>query len=388
MKKHQKHTKLIRPNLGNFGRNETAIVGAPCGEIQNLAFSVIQHLSTEYKVAYADADHASFDKPEKTRALEAGAYASFNDHNVFERFDFADTSDKFEKSRRFAAADLVLINGNHFAGQKQVVIIHPKKAASLQRKQEKLTAIELILLAEGETNVPAWLKSHLGENAETIPTFRLSDKELIFNFFEQKAAAAKAPLYGLVLAGGKSVRMGKDKGAISYHGKPQREYVYDLLSKFCDKTYLSGRAEQAEKWVEKYPVIQDTFTGLGPYGAILSAFRENPNAAWLCVACDLPLLDNQTLERLVKERRVSENATAFHNSETGFPEPLITIWEPKSYPVLLHFLSLGYSCPRKVLINSSINEVRLDNEDVLLNVNKKEDLENPRFANYDLISKL
>ena len=62
-------------------------------------------------------------------------------------------------------------------------------------------------------------------------------------------------------------------------------------------------------------------------------------------------------------------ATAIYNPETGFPEPLITIWEPRSYQVILNFLAQGYSCPRKVLINSDINLLKLEEPRVLLNVN-------------------
>ena len=373
MKKHQKHTKMTRPNFGEFGRNETAIVGAPCSEIKALAYDLIQCFGGKYKLAYADADHASFDNPQKTKELEQGAFAAFTDHNVFERFDFGNKADKFERNRRFAEADFVLINGNHFTGQKQVVIIHPKKAASLKKKAAKLTNVELILLAEGESEIPTWLKEQLGDNLTQISVFQLSDRINIIAYFEKRLADLIAVIHGLVLAGGKSVRMGKDKGAIDYHGKPQREYAFDMLNVLCEKTFLSGRKEQVQEWKTQFPIIADTFTGLGPFGAILSAFRENPNAAWLCVACDLPLLTEKALQQLIAHRDPSKIATAFYNSDTKFPEPLITIWEPKSYPTLLHFLSLGYSCPRKVLINSDVKVVRLMDESVLVNVNTEEE---------------
>jgi molybdopterin-guanine dinucleotide biosynthesis protein A len=373
MKKHQKHTKMTRPNFGEFGRNETAIVGAPCGEIKALAYDLIQHFGEKYKLAYADADHASFDNPQKTKELEQGAFAAFTDHNVFERFDFGNKADKFDRNRRFAEADFVLINGNHFAGQKQVVIIHSKKAASLEKKAAKLMDVELILLAEGESEIPTWLKEQLGDSLSQISVFQLSDRTKIIAYFENKLADLIAPIHGLVLAGGKSVRMGQDKGAIDYHGKPQREYAFGMLNILCEKTFLSGRQEQVQEWRNQFPVIADTFTGLGPFGAILSAFRENPNAAWLCVACDLPLLTEKALQQLIAHRDPSKIATAFYNSETEFPEPLITIWEPKSYPILLHFLSLGYSCPRKVLINSDVKVVRLMDESVLVNVNTEQE---------------
>ena len=62
-------------------------------------------------------------------------------------------------------------------------------------------------------------------------------------------------------------------------------------------------------------------------------------------------------------------ATSFLNSSTGFPEPLITLWEPKAYPILLEYLSMGYSCPRKVLINSDVELVNLEDQSVLFNAN-------------------
>ena len=373
MKKHQKHTKMTRPNFGEFGRNETAIVGAPCGEIKSLVHKITTYFSRAYKFVYADADHASFDNPQKTEELEKGAFATFTDHNVFERFDFGNKADKFERNRRFAEADFIFINGNHFAGQKQVVIIHPKKAASLEKKADKLTDVELILLSEWTSEIPTWLKKQLGDSLSQIPVYQLSDIENITTHFENRLADLIPPIQGLVLAGGKSVRMGQDKGAIDYHGKPQREYAYDMLNGLCKKTFLSGRKEQVEEWKTQFPIIADSFIGLGPFGAILSAFRENPNAAWLCVACDLPLLTEKTIKQLIAARNPSKIATAFYNSDTEFPEPLITIWEPKSYPILLHFLSLGYSCPRKVLINSDVKVVRLMDESVLTNVNTEEE---------------
>jgi molybdopterin-guanine dinucleotide biosynthesis protein A len=184
-----------------------------------------------------------------------------------------------------------------------------------------------------------------------------------------------APLNGLVLAGGKSVRMGYDKGAVNWYGKQQRYYMADLLRPFCNKVSLSCRVEQKNEIDPNYAVLEDTFIDLGPYGAILSAFRENPDQALLVIACDLPLMDANTLQYLVANRNPSALATAFQSGFDDFPEPLITIWEPKSYPVLLAWLAQGYSCPRKVLINSDINLLQAPNLDALTNVNTPEDAE-------------
>ena len=371
--KHQKHAKLSRPNLGNFARNEWSFIGTPCGDIKKLAFQLTQSLSTKYKIGYIDADHKSADEAvtDADSAMSFGATMEYTDKITFHRFDKKAKLDNWYFQQQFNEVDVVLVNGNHFKAKSQVVFIDARKKDSLQRKLDRLTNVELIILQNGETEVFPFLKNSL-DNFEKIPVVSIGDFEKIAEFFFKKMEAAQPKLYGLVLAGGKSTRMGRDKGLIDYHGKPQREYVFEMMNAVCDRTFLSFR--EGQEMESDLPILRDTFKGLGPFGAILSAFREHPNQAWLVVACDLPLLDKKTIDFLIKNRNSSAVATAFYNPETDFPEPLITIWEPRSYPILYQFLARGYSCPRKVLINSEIELVKLANTKVLKNVNKPEEL--------------
>jgi molybdopterin-guanine dinucleotide biosynthesis protein A len=178
---------------------------------------------------------------------------------------------------------------------------------------------------------------------------------------------------GLVLAGGKSTRMGRDKGSIEWHGKEQQYYIADLLMTLCNEVFISKRIAE-EQTNNNYEILTDTYTGIGPYGAILSAFKFNPTIAWLVVACDLPLLDKKTLEYLIKNRNLNSIATTFHSPHDNLPEPLITIWEPKSFSVLLSYLDNGFTCPRKVLIkNDNVHIIQPQNADALMNVNTPED---------------
>jgi len=147
-----------------------------------------------------------------------------------------------------------------------------------------------------------------------------------------------------------------------------------LLKPLCSEVYISRRKEQLAETNADYKTLTDTYTGIGPYGAILSAFQFQPEAAWLVVACDLPLLDETTLKFLLANRNTDAIATAFQSPYDGLPEPLITIWEPKSYEVLLSFLSNGYTCPRKVLIRSNDAHIlQPPDADALMNVNTPED---------------
>ncbi len=181
-------------------------------------------------------------------------------------------------------------------------------------------------------------------------------------------------LNGLVLAGGKSLRMGNPKDKINWHGKEQRYYAADLLAPFCENVFISCRQDQLEHFDTDYNALTDTFLNMGPFGGILSALRTQRDKAWLVVACDLPLLDKNSLEFLIRSRDIEKAATTYESPFDGLPEPLITIWEPKSYPLLLNFLGLGNTCPRKVLMNSDTLILKPNNPDALMNVNTPEEM--------------
>lgn len=372
---HKKHTELTKPSQGNFGRNEWAILGTPCAAIKKMAEEIISNLSASYKCAYVDAAHAkeNEDTPLPGR-LAAGAFAEYSDKINHHEFAFNQSFNAFKFRKIFSDADFILVNGNHQEAKSQVVVIDRMKEASLKKKLKRLTDVQLFLLTEGEEAVFDFVKEAI-PHWEKIPIYRLNEKEKIISFFREKMKLATPKLNGLVLAGGKSLRLGTDKGKINWHGKEQRIHVAELLQSFCDEVFISCREEQQSEIESSFKILTDTFIGLGPYGAILSAFREQPNAAWFVVACDLPLLDDSTMRFLVDHRDLSSTGTTFESPYDGLPEPLITIWEPKSYPVLLSFLSQGYSCPRKALINSESTIVKAPNADALMNVNTQEEFQ-------------
>lgn len=185
------------------------------------------------------------------------------------------------------------------------------------------------------------------------------------------------PLYGLVLAGGKSVRMGQDKSLLQWHGKEQRYYMADLLGRVCDDVYISCRPEQETEMDNRYKTVTDNYPGGGPLIGILSAFRYKADVAWLVTACDLPLLDEATLRFLITHRDAGTMATTFKSPHDGLPEPLITIWEPPGFERLQAHIADGYTCPRKALIRNEANVkmIILPNAEALINANTPADAE-------------
>ena len=367
-KDHKKHADIARPSLGNFGRNEFAIVGTTCSNVKVLADAVIKALSLKYKCAYVDADH----KDEAAALHTQNAFIEYTDKISYREARYKNELDKFQYHQLFNEADLVLVNGNHFEAAKQIVVIDKVKEASLLKRVKQLNNVQLILLNENADGIFDFVKEAV-PNWQSLPLLSLHETNNIIDFFEKKVLQNIPALNGLVLAGGKSIRMGFDKSTIEWHGKEQRDYMADILKNICADVFISCRADQQTE-MPNYKTIADTFTGLGPYGAILSAFRENPDAAWLVVACDLPLMDKGTLQYLIDHRNVSAIATTFESPHDGLPEPLITIWEPKAYSILLNFLSQGYSCPRKALRNNNVHIIKAAHPEKLMNVNTEEEL--------------
>lgn len=368
MSEHKKHVQLPKPELGQFSRAEYAIIGAPCGLITSLVNALSNHLSGKIPISYLDASHAQ--TPLDFDSLPA-IHLETNPGGV--RFIKRTESNEYDLKLQLQNEALLLVNGNHYKANKQIVILHRYKKESLSRKTDSLTQVDLLLTTPEQKTPYDFLEPFITSDTAIIP---VSHTAKIADWLATQMDAIGPPkLKGLVLAGGKSTRMGQDKSAIVYHEKSQQEHTAQLLSKLCDQVHISLRPDQNADTAGDFPVIEDSFTGLGPLGAILSAFREEPDSAWLVVACDLPYLDLTALQYLIDHRKPGAVATAYRADEHAFPEPLLAIWEPKAYQRALQFLGLGISCPRKVLINSDVHLVTTPNARILANVNTPEEKE-------------
>lgn len=184
--------------------------------------------------------------------------------------------------------------------------------------------------------------------------------------------APRSPLYGLILAGGKSQRMGEDKGLIQYGGKCQIDRCLDLLNAFSSNNALSVRYDQyPEDMFPCLPRIYDK-DSFGPLSGILSAFEKIKDVAWLVLACDLPGLDRRTVQKLCEERDSDFLATVFCR-DGDFLEPLCAIYEPKIREVLMSQVAIGVRCPRKIFQKIAVKKIVLINSNPLVNINTQEE---------------
>lgn len=191
------------------------------------------------------------------------------------------------------------------------------------------------------------------------------------------AAVNVAPLFGLVVAGGLSERMQRDKAALQLHAMPQLDHAFELLQPLCAQTYVAVRAEQRDEAQRaRYPLIVDTHREIGPIAGITAAQAAHPQAAWLVLACDLPLMTDAALRALIAERDPQATATAYARDRDGWPEPLCAIWEPRSAPLVLEYIRQQRRGPRKLLKEIAPKLIYPSDPGLLTNMNTPADYQN------------
>ena len=137
-------------------------------------------------------------------------------------------------------------------------------------------------------------------------------------------------IHGLVLAGGRSSRMKRDKAAIEFRaGETQLDAAMKLLEGRVARAYVSVRDDQKDDPARaRYPRIVPGF-----------------------------------------------DATAFRSSHDGLPEPLCAIYEPSARKGIAAQIAAGRNCPRKFLINAHTQLLEQPNPRALDNVNTVDEYE-------------
>lgn len=181
-------------------------------------------------------------------------------------------------------------------------------------------------------------------------------------------------LYGLVLTGGRSRRMQRDKANLTYAGKSQLARAMELLTPLVARCFVSVRSDQLEDPRRAaYDTIADVLPNLGPMGGIHAALHAYPDRGWLVLACDLPFLDSATLQYLIAHRVSTRVASAYRSSFDGQPEPLCAIFEPSSRALIEQSLAQSQQCPRALLARSDVELLDLPNPRALDNINTGEE---------------
>lgn len=370
-KGHIKHGLITKPSLGEWGRSEFAIYGTTCSQVAELV-RMIRAMFPGQSIVYLDAHH------DEDGGEISDAGSQFTVHSAHGNYYSSDLKNPYFIKSTLSNSNLVIVNGNHFQAAAQIVVINENKKKSLLKRAAELTNVKLILTPENDDSVPEFVREILGEKTDHIQVLSIADTKAISGFVEAQFLVPPV-LKALILAGGRSSRMGEDKSLINYHGVEQIYHIKKITESLGLDTYVSCREDQrAGLDISADKIIADRMNDLGPLGGIISSFMYAPDNAWLVIACDLPFLDKGGIEYLINNRNHAKQATAFRSTTDNWPEPLAAIWEPASYSSILNFLAIGYSCPRKVLINTRTELLELPDAKMLTNVNSPDELQSAR----------
>lgn len=188
-------------------------------------------------------------------------------------------------------------------------------------------------------------------------------------------------LYGLVICGGESTRMGTDKSLLVYYQKPQYEHVADLLAPLCEHVVLCCNAEQHRTFRTSYPKLADLpkFAGTGPMSGLLTAYDTFPGNDFLVAGCDYPYLTTDELANFLYNTDKDSSAAAFYNQK-AFYEPLLGWYSRSARNALVNTFENGSHSLQRFLQVEHAGKYRPASEKTMLSVDTMEDFRAVRQA--------
>lgn len=188
----------------------------------------------------------------------------------------------------------------------------------------------------------------------------------------------------VVLAGGRSTRLGRDKALLPFFGRPLLARTADLAASVAGRVLVVGRDPGGlcpdAAW------LADDQPGLGPIGGVLTALRHTGRPC-LVLSCDLPFLQAGALGRLLDLRARSRTAatrlTVYREVKSGFLESLVAVYEPEGIPDIELSLAGGerrlsavFAEPARLCLDYDLADPAMAR--LFLNINRPGDLARAR----------
>jgi len=180
---------------------------------------------------------------------------------------------------------------------------------------------------------------------------------------------------GIILAGGKSKRMGRDKGQVMYQKTHLIEYSIKLLESYCNDIIISTN-EPAQYRKYGFQMIDDEFKNSGPMGGIHASLKESVNYMNFVLACDMPNITIQVIDVLLSHSSKDQITAPTLN---GRSEPLCALYPRDTYLQFEHWLTVGRFKMQEFLQNAETSYVSMDSftdapENIFKNINSPADL--------------
>ena len=181
---------------------------------------------------------------------------------------------------------------------------------------------------------------------------------------------------GIILAGGKSSRMGQEKGLVELGGKRLIDIAIQNLSMVCDTILISSNGNSFND--AGLQVIKDVEPGIGPMGGLYSALLHSKTNLNLVLSVDLPFVNEGLLKHLIESSKGYQAAVPWSGQEHY--EPLCACYDLSILPFMEAHIKMGnYKLPdlfRLIKLIPLPIEPQLPfyHETLFMNINTKEDL--------------
>jgi molybdenum cofactor guanylyltransferase len=176
---------------------------------------------------------------------------------------------------------------------------------------------------------------------------------------------------GIVLAGGKSLRMGMDKGLLQWKGKPLVEYPVEALKKFCNTIIISTNND--EYAYLGLPIVKDIHTVIGPMGGLHAGLNTSISENNIVLSCDMPLIDEEIVRLLLAG---SENCQAVVPVVENRLIPVCSYYHSSALPILEKEIRAGLHKTVLFLQRLRFKELLITNpglQNKFFNINTVED---------------
>ena len=179
-----------------------------------------------------------------------------------------------------------------------------------------------------------------------------------------------------MLAGGKSSRMGKDKGLIPFKGKSMILHSIDALKPVCSSIIIIANGHQYDHL--GFPVYQDIIKNSGPLAGLYTGLTQSETNLNIFSTCDSPFTTTSFFSWLISQ---IEDCDAVVPSFKGRTYPLSALYSKSCLDVFSRNLILG-----KLKVKDSLNSIHLKkvelkaelpffNDRILANINTQKELE-------------
>lgn len=184
---------------------------------------------------------------------------------------------------------------------------------------------------------------------------------------------SKNNITGIILAGGKSSRMGTEKGLIIYKNKPFVEHIIEAMSPLVDNIIIISNNKAYESF--GFKCYEDLIKNTGPLAGIYTGLRYSKTNNNLIVSCDIPLIKTVVLQKLIDQKNDASEVIQIQSQ--GKNMPLIALYKKSCEVIFMEELHQNQKKVQKALKKCNVKTVIIDGslEQVTANINTPEDLE-------------